>query len=70
MERDDGEPPARALLRLEAYAGRIPSEVNPSQASNYIVNPLAGRKVAFGNLFSTHPPVEARVERLRSQSWK
>lgn len=66
----DGEPLARALLRLEAYAGRIPADVNPSQASNYIVNPLAGRKVAFGNLFSTHPPVEARVERLRNQSWK
>lgn len=66
----DGEPLARALLRLEAYAGRIPSNVNPSQASNYIVNPLAGRKVAFGNLFSTHPPVEARVERLRNGSWK
>jgi heat shock protein HtpX len=64
------EPLARALLRLEAYAGRIPSNVNPSQASNYIVNPLAGRKVAFGNLFSTHPPVEARVERLRNGSWK
>lgn len=66
----DGEPLARALLRLESYAGRIPSNVNPSQASNYIVNPLAGRKVAFGNLFSTHPPVEARVERLRNGSWK
>ena len=65
----DGEPLARALLRLEAYAGRIPSDVNPSQASNYIVNPLSGRKVTFGNLFSTHPPVEARVARLRQGNW-
>ena len=65
----DGEPLARALQRLEAYAGRIPSDVNPSQASNYIVNPLKGRKVAFGNLFSTHPPMEERIARLRNRSW-
>jgi heat shock protein HtpX len=65
----DGEPLARALLRLEAYAGRIPADVNPSQASNYIVNPLSGKKVAFANWFSTHPPVGARVERLRSHAW-
>lgn len=65
----DGEPLAQALLRLEQFAGRIPNNVNPSQASNYIVNPLSGRKVVFANLFSTHPPVEARVERLRSHSW-
>ena len=66
----DGEPLARALQRLEAYAGRIPSDVNPSQASNYIVNPLRGRKVAFGNLFSTHPPMDERIARLRNGSWR
>jgi heat shock protein HtpX len=66
----DGEPLARALQRLEAYAGRIPSDVNPSQASNYIVNPLRGRKVAFGNLFSTHPPMEERIARLRNGNWR
>jgi heat shock protein HtpX len=66
----DGEPLARALQRLEAYAGRIPSNVNPSQASNYIVNPLKGRKVAFGNLFSTHPPMEERIARLRGGTWR
>ena len=65
----DGEPLARALQRLDAYSGRIPSNVNPSQASNYIVNPLKGRKVAFGNLFSTHPPMEERITRLRSRAW-
>jgi heat shock protein HtpX len=32
----------------------------------YIVNPLTGRKVNFAGLFSTHPPVEERVARLRS----
>ncbi len=66
----DGEPLARALLRLEAYSGRIPADVNPSQASNYIVNPLNGKKVVFGNLFSTHPPVEERVARLRKGTWR
>ncbi len=64
-----GEPLARALERLDAYAGRIPSDVNPNQASAYIVNPLKGRKVQFAKLFSTHPPVEDRVARLRGRSW-
>ena len=36
---------------------------NPAFASLYIVNPLSGRQVA--GLFSTHPPVEDRVARLR-----
>ena len=36
-------------------------DVNPAQAQAYIVNPLTGRKVQFGNLFRTHPPTEDRV---------
>jgi heat shock protein HtpX len=64
-----GEPLARALERLDAYAGRIPANVNPNQASAYIVNPLKGRKIQFANLFSTHPPVEERVRRLRTGAW-
>jgi heat shock protein HtpX len=36
---------------------------NPAYASLYIVNPLSGRQVA--GLFSTHPPIEDRVGRLR-----
>jgi heat shock protein HtpX len=64
-----GEPLARALERLDAYAGRIPAAVNPNQASAYIVNPLKGRKMQFGKLFSTHPPVEDRVARLRNGNW-
>jgi heat shock protein HtpX len=36
---------------------------NPAFASLYIVNPLSGRSV--GSLFSTHPPIEDRVARLR-----
>jgi heat shock protein HtpX len=64
----DGEPLARALLKLEQAARQIPMDVAPAQAQKYIVNPLTGRKVNFSNLFTTHPPTEARVERLRSMN--
>jgi heat shock protein HtpX len=66
----DGEPLARALLKLESAAKRIPMDVAPAQAQKYIVNPLTGRKVQFANLFTTHPPTEARVERLRAGEWR
>ena len=46
----DGEPLARALEKIDAYAHRVPMNVNPAEASNYIINPLTGRKVAFTNL--------------------
>ncbi len=62
-----GEPLARALERLDASAARIPSQVNPAEASAYIVNPLRGRQVL--GLFSTHPPAEDRIARLRSGTW-
>lgn len=62
-----GEPLARALERLEAGASRIPSDVNPAEASAYIVNPLSGRSVT--RFFATHPPVEERIARLRSHAW-
>jgi heat shock protein HtpX len=61
-----GEPLARALEKIEAYAKQIPMDVNPAQATAYIINPLTGRKVSFANLFSTHPPTSERIARLRS----
>jgi heat shock protein HtpX len=61
-----GEPLARALEKLQAYAQRVPMNVHPAQAQAYIVNPLSGRRVHFANLFSTHPPTEERIARLRS----
>ena len=64
----DGEPLARALLKLDQAARQIPMDVQPAQAQKYIVNPLTGRKVNFANLFTTHPPTEARVERLRQMN--
>jgi heat shock protein HtpX len=60
-----GESLARALEKLEAYAHRVPMDIAPAQAQAYIVNPLTGRKVSFGNLFRTHPTTEERVRRLR-----
>ena len=67
---NDGEPLARALAKLERGAQTIPMNVEPAQASKYIVNPLAGRKVQFANLFSTHPPLEDRIARLRQGEWR
>lgn len=61
----DGEPLARALLKLEQGARRVPMDIDQAHASAFIVNPLAGRKVEFANLWRTHPTTEARVERLR-----
>ena len=67
----DGEPLARALEKLEVASGRIPSGVNPNQASSYIVNPLKAeaRGRGGGRLYSTHPSTTDRVERLRDGSW-
>ena len=62
-----GEPLARALLKLEGYAHQMPMPVNPNQASNYIINPFGGRKVNMSSLFSTHPPTQERVARLRAR---
>ena len=67
---DDGEPLARALEKLERGVLAVPSDVNPAQAQAYIANPLAGRKVMFGNLFSTHPPMDERIRRLRAGEWR
>jgi heat shock protein HtpX len=63
----NGEPLARALAKIEAYAQRVPMNVNPAQATAYIVNPLTGRRVNFANLFQTHPPTADRIARLRAQ---
>ena len=64
----DGEPLARALEKIETYARRVPMNVDPAHASAFIVNPLTGRKMQFANLFTTHPPTEERIRRLRSHS--
>jgi heat shock protein HtpX len=60
-----GEPLARALEKIDAYAKQIPMNVDPAHATAYIINPLSGRRVQFANLFQTHPPTEERIARLR-----
>lgn len=65
----DPNPLADALETLHRGAERIPMQVNQATAPMYIVNPLAslhGRGMA--NLFSTHPPMEERVARLRAMN--
>jgi len=54
---------ASALLRLEEGADQIPMDVNQATECLYIVKPLSGGGIA--GLFSTHPPIEERVRRLR-----
>ena len=55
---------ASALEKLSSASQVVPMHANPSTAHMFIVNPLSGRSLM--NLFSTHPPVEERVARLRS----
>jgi heat shock protein HtpX len=66
----DGEPLAAALEKLDVASRAIPSLANANQAQMYIANPLAGRKMAFRNLFTTHPPMDKRISRLRDRSWQ
>lgn len=57
---------ARALSKLDAYSKRLPMEATPSTAHLFIVAPLLG--VDFSSLFSTHPPIAKRIERLTGRS--
>jgi heat shock protein HtpX len=58
---------ASALEKIATAAGRIPLPAGPATAHLWIVNPLRGSWV--GNLFSTHPPVEERIRRLRAMAY-
>jgi len=53
---------ASALQKLDAYSKRIPMVASPSSAHLFIVQPLLG--INFAGLFSTHPPIRKRIERL------
>jgi heat shock protein HtpX len=53
---------ASALQQLEGANRQRPMAVNPATAQMYIVNPLTGNQIT--NLFSTHPPIQERVNRL------
>ena len=55
---------AKALEKLQMAQQVAPMNANPATAHLFIVNPLSGRTLM--SLFSTHPPLEARVARLRA----
>ena len=55
---------ARALEKLSMGVQQAPMNASPSTAHMFIVNPLTGSSLM--NLFSTHPPIEERVARLRA----
>ncbi len=53
---------ASALSKLDAYSKRMPMAATPSTAHLFIIQPLLGMN--FGSLFSTHPPIAMRIQRL------
>jgi heat shock protein HtpX len=55
---------AKALEKLQMAQQVVPMQANPATAHLFIVNPLSGR--SFATLFSTHPPLEERIARLRA----
>jgi heat shock protein HtpX len=59
----EGRPLAEALEVLKRGAQAVPMRVNPATEPLYIVNPLSGRGMTA--LFSTHPPLELRIAKLR-----
>ncbi|MGI9102014.1 MAG: zinc metalloprotease HtpX [Terriglobales bacterium] len=60
---------ASALRKLETYSKRVPLPASPSTAHLFIVQPFLGLGgMNWANLFSTHPPIEKRIERLTGHS--
>lgn len=57
---------ASALQKLEMANQQIPMHANAATAHMFIVNPLSGRNLM--SLFSTHPPMAERIERLRAMT--
>lgn len=57
-----------ALQKLENYSKRIPMQTRPSQNHMFIVQPFSGMGKSLASLFSTHPPTQVRIEKLRQAS--
>jgi len=53
---------ASALAKLDAYSKRLPMQAEPSTAHLFIIQPFLGQSLM--SLFSTHPPIAKRIERL------
>jgi heat shock protein HtpX len=58
---------ASALQKLDAYSKRLPMQASPSTAHLFIVAPFISG-ASFANLFSTHPPMARRIERLTGRA--
>lgn len=54
---------ASALEKISGESKRVPLPASPNSAHLFIVAPLLSGEM-FANLFSTHPPVQKRIERL------
>ena len=64
----DGKPLASALVKINASVKNMPMRFGAEAAASlFIANPFSGR--AFVNLFSTHPPFEKRVARLKEMKF-
>ena len=58
---------ASALKKIEYYAmHRTMPQATPATSHMFIVNPFAGTGTWMLSLFSTHPPTEARVQKLQA----
>jgi heat shock protein HtpX len=57
---------ASALGKLQQAAHMVPMDANPATSHLFIVNPLSGGSILA--LFSTHPPVEERIARLKAMA--
>src|SRR5215831_1128790 len=56
---------ASALQKIDAYSRRLPMQASPSTAHLFIIQPFLGMNAGmFAGLFSTHPPIAKRIERL------
>lgn len=57
---------SNALSKLDNMSKQITLDGNPATSHMFIVNPFSGK--SFAQLFSTHPPIEERIKRLREMS--
>ena len=65
---------ASALRKISVGTARVPMDVNPAVSQLFIADPLKafgskGRQGRMGKMFSTHPPIEERIERLERQAY-
>ncbi|GMQ94019.1 MAG: zinc metalloprotease HtpX [Acidimicrobiia bacterium] len=65
---------ASALQKISVGVSRVPMDVNPAVSQLFIADPLKafgskGRRGQMGKMFSTHPPVEDRIERLEKMAY-